>query len=203
MVLTLDEIDIKAKEHENSLEKFIDNTFDRQIIPPYIDGEIYYTYSENDIRRMDSYQKAYDMAVYRMEQELGKNETVIASFLKEKEDALAGYNLGDNIRYQTNFLVLNEKTNELKEVPIAIHSSSVLGRGSDKNLEDSPLEGSKYVVVVTNRTKDIIEIDPEYLYEVDGNKVSLLSAESDEEMLYTDNVKGYTAYLQKDISREL
>ena len=96
---------------------------------------------------MDSYQKAYDMAVYRMEQELGKNETVIASFLKEKESAPAADNLGNNIRYQTNFLVLNEKTNELKEVPVAVHSSSVLGGGSDKNLEDSPLEGRKYVKV--------------------------------------------------------
>ena len=203
LVLTLDEIDIKANKHENSLEKFIDNTFDRQIIPPFIDGEIYYTYSENDIRRMDSYQKAYDMAVYRMEQELGKNETVIASFLREKEEYPAGLDIGDNNMYYTSFLVLNEKTNELKEVPISVHSSSVLGGGSDKNLEDSPLEGSKYVVVLTNDTKDIVKIDPEYLYEVDGNKVSLLSAESDEEMLYTDNVKGYTAYLPKDISREL
>ena len=205
MVLTLDEIDIKAKEHENSLQKFIDNSFEKNIIPTYAEHEIFYTYRKNNVRRMDSYQKAYDMAVYRMEQELGKNETVIASFLKEKDEAPAVDNLGNNIKYQTSFLVLNEKTNELKEVPIYIQSSSVLGGGSDKNLEDSPLEGSKYVKVYADKrnVKNICEIDPEYLYEVDGNKVSLLSAESDEEMLYTDNVKGYTAYLPKDISREL
>ena len=86
-------------------------------------------------------------------------------------------------------------------VPVAVHSSSVLGGGSDKNLEDSPLEGSKYVKVYTDKrnVKNICEIDPEYLYEVDGNKVSPLSAERDEAVLYADRIKGYTAYLPKDL----
>ena len=70
---------------------------------------------------------------------------------------------------------MNEKTNEIREIPISVHSSAVLGEGQVKNLLNSGIEGSKYVVVATNSEKEVVSIAPETLYNVDNGNVELVN----------------------------
>ena len=170
-ITRLTNIDLKGANFENSLEKFVEECMDSEIT-----GRNVYTldfcYTEDDLDSLeDYYTKAYQMAEHRIEQELNRNEVVIGSFIKNQESAAAGAGIGNSVAFSNYFWVLNEKTNEITERPIAIYSSSVLGDGYVKNLMNSSLNGSEYVVVFTDDAKEVTTIEPETLYNVEDSKV--------------------------------
>lgn len=187
-------IDLKDALYENSLSKFTTEFMNKKRLEvgSCYDLDYHHTADENND---DYYEKAYEMAEHRMNQLLGNDEVIIGNFIKNKESFPAGFSIGDNVAYYTHFWVLNEKTNKITETSISVHTSSVLGEGSDKNLLNSPIDGSQYVVIVTNDTKDVVTLDLDTLYTVEGDSVSLVSQSStrNEVIVYSDK-KTYSIF---------
>lgn len=195
-------IDLKDALYENSLSKFTTEFMNKKRLEvgSCYDLDYHHTADENND---DYYKKAYEMAEHRMNQLLDDDEVIIGNFMKNKESSHAGFNIGNNVAYYTHFWVLNEKTNKITETSISIHTSSVLGEGSDKNLLNSPIDGSQYVAISTNNTKDVVTLDLDTLYTVEGNKVSLLkqATAKTEAVVYSD--KKYIAYMPEELYRDL
>ena len=170
-ITRLTNIDLKGANFENSLEKFVEECMDSEIT-----GRKVYTldfcYTEDDLDSLeDYYTKAYQMAEHRIEQELGRNEVVIGSFIEARKSMPAGNNLGNYDEIITHYWCFNERTNELSEHEIAVDSSVVLGGGFEKNLYDCSITGSNYVKVFHGNEGKIIDIEPETLYNVENSKV--------------------------------
>ena len=185
-ITRLTNIDLKGANFENSLEKFVEECMDSEIT-----GRNVYTldfcYTEDDLDSLeDYYTKAYQMAEHRIEQELGRNEIVIGSFIKNQESAGANFGIGNTVAFSTYFWVLNERTNEITEMPIVIYSSSVLGKGYVDNLMNSPLDGSDYVVVYTSTSDDVATIEPETLYNVEDSKTINTKSANTKSLVKTD-----------------
>ena len=185
-ITRLTNIDLKGANFENSLEKFVEECMDSEIT-----GRNVYTldfcYTEDDLDSLeDYYTKAYQMAEHRIEQELGRNEVVIGSFIKNQESAGANFGIGNTVAFSTYFWVLNERTNEITEMPIVIYSSSVLGKGYVDNLMNSPLDGSDYVVVYTSTSDDVATIEPETLYNVEDSKTINTKSANTKSLVKTD-----------------
>ena len=195
-------IDLKDNLYENSLSKFSTDFMNKKRLEANSFYELAYHHTADE-NNDDYYKKAYEMAEHRMNQLLDDDEVIIGNFMKNKESYPAGLNIGNNVAYYTHFWVLNEKTNKITETSISVHTSSVLGEGSDKNLLNSQIDGSQYVVIVTNDTKDVVTLDLDTLYTVEGNKVSLLkqSTAKTEAVVYSD--KKYIAYLPEELYRDL
>ncbi len=171
-ITSLNDIDLRSAEYGNSIEKFVDKIMNNDRISINNVYRLAYHHTEDDLDSLeDYYTKAYQMAEHRIEQELNRNEIVIGSFIKNQESAAAGAGIGNSVAFSNYFWVLNEKTNEITERPIAIYSSSVLGDGYVKNLMNSSLNGSEYVVVFTDDAKEVTTIEPETLYNVEDSKV--------------------------------
>ena len=169
-ITSLNNIDLRSAEYYNSIEKFVDKIMNNDRISINNVYRLAYHHTEDDLdSRLE--EKAYQMAERHMGQELGRNEIVIGSFMKNQESAGAGGGIGDNVAFYTYFWVLNERTNEITEVSISVHSSSVLGNGYVNNLLNSSIDGSEYVIVLTGAEKDVITIEPETLYNVENSKI--------------------------------
>lgn len=167
----LTNIDLKDSTFENSLEKFIEKCMDSEITGRNV-YDLDFCYTEDDLDSLeDYYTKAYEMSEYRVKQDLGKNDVVIGSFIEARKSMPAGLGIGNHDAIIVHYWVLDEKTNELRELTNSIHSSSVLGEGFVKNLMASPITGSKYVVVGDVNVKDVITIEPETLCNVENGRV--------------------------------
>ena len=167
----LTNIDLKDSTFENSLEKFIEKCMDSEITGRNV-YDLDFCYTADDLDDLDDYYtKGYEMSENRVKQDLSKNDVVIGSFIEERKSSPAGLGIGDHDTITVHYWVLDEKTNELRELTNSIHSSSVLGEGFVKNLMASPITGSKYVVVGEVRTKDVITIAPETLCNVENGRV--------------------------------
>lgn len=187
-------IDLKDNLYENSLSKFSTDFMNKKRLEANSFYELAYHHTADE-NNDDYYEKAYEMAEHRMNQLLGNDEVIIGNFMRNKESCPAGLNIGDNDAYDTYFWVLNEKTNKITETQISVHTSSVLGEGSDKNLLNSPIDGSQYVVIVANNAKDVVTLDLDTLYTVEGDSVSLVSQSStrNEVIVYSDK-KTYSIF---------
>ena len=188
-ITRLTNIDLKGANFENSLEKFVEECMDSEIT-----GRNVYTldfcYTEDDLDSLeDYYTKAYQMAEHRIEQELGRNEIVIGSFIEARKSMPAGNNLGNYDEIITHYWCFNEKTNELSEHEIAVDSSVVLGGGFEKNLEKCSITGSDYVKVFHGNEGKIIDVEPETLYNVENSKVinTKSSVKTDKYAFVVDN----------------
>ncbi len=160
------------KDYENSLENFVYECMNEDRLPVTNFYTLAYNSTEDELKRLDDYyEKAYEMSEYRVKQDLGKNDVVLGSFIEERKSMPAGLGIGNNNAITVHYWVLNEKTNEVREVTNAIHSSSVLGEGFVKNLMASPITGSEFVVVGSVEEKDVVTIDKDTLYNVENGRV--------------------------------
>ena len=170
-ITRLTNIDLKSSNFENSLEKFVEECMDSEITGRNV-YDLDFCYTADDLDSLeDYYTKAYEMSENCVKQDLGKNDVVIGSFIEERKSMPAGLGIGDHDAIIVHYWVLDEKTNELRELTNSIHSSSVLGEGFVKNLMASPITGSKYVVVGDINVKDVITIEPETLCNVENGRV--------------------------------
>lgn len=175
-VVSINDINLKDNKFENSLDKFVNECLSGKISAFQV-YTLAFKYTEDDLDMLEKqYEKAYEMALHRVEQEIGSNDVVIGSYIKNQKERPASFGIGNNVAYSTSFWIMNTKTNEISEIPISICSSSALGEGQVKNLLNSGIEGSEYVVVSVNPEEDVVTIEPETLYNVDNGNVELVNS---------------------------
>ncbi len=170
-ITRISNIDLTNKKFENSLQKFVEESMNSDIVSNNI-YTLDYHHTEDDLDSLeDYYKKAYQMAEHRIEQELNRNEIVIGSFITARTSVGAGLGLGDSDAISTHYWVLNERTNKITEVTVSVVSSSVLGKGFEENLMDCPITGNDYVKFDLIAKEDVATIEPKTLYNVEDSKI--------------------------------